>query len=334
MSKSAFRIGLGVLVALRHICCLSRLPPPSLILDGGRSMVISKDTFRVTQVSDIFAAEYGGNKVICKRLRIRNQAGRRNTIAEGTRSIHEGLLWFYCQGPGVLPFLGYYIREETPHNTALYLISSYQESGNIVEYLKTHEGNALWIELIKDVVEGLVSLHKKGIIHGDIRGCNIFVNADGHALIGEFGCARLSADGPISTSRHTGLLGGLIGAIPYQPPEHLYALRNDKFIFPSASADIYSLACLIYEMYTGLSPYYEISPRRQESIRACHIMEAVVNGPSRLPLKPQGVGPAGPGTVGLTSEIWALMEECWDRNLQNRPSASVLAEHPMFANIF
>ncbi|KAF6741450.1 kinase-like domain-containing protein, partial [Ephemerocybe angulata] len=246
----------------------------------------------------------------------------------------EGLLWFHSQGPGVLPFLGYYIREEGAHNSAFYLISPCQESGTLIEYLKgRHKGNARRI-LTLDVVEGLVSLHKKGIIHGDIRGCNIFINDAGHALIGEFGCARLSSDGPIFVSRHNGPLGDPVGAIAYQPREHLHALRNDGPIVPSASADIYSFACLIYEVYTGLPPFYDISPHHQSWVRDCHIIEEVASDLSRLPLKPRGAGLALAGCPkGFTSEVWGLMEECWDRNIHNRPSASAIVGRPLFADV-
>ncbi|KAF5340747.1 hypothetical protein D9611_007394 [Ephemerocybe angulata] len=327
---SAFRVGLAVLVALRRISCSQRVPPSALIL--GSPIVISATTCDVSQDSDVFPGEYEGNKVICKRLRVRTPVGERNTIAEDTWAIHEGLLWFYCQGPGVLSFLGYYIHEEAPSGTALYLVSPYQESGTLLEHLKVYKGNSRRISLIRDVVKGLDSLHEKGIIHGDIRGCNIFINEAGHALIGGFGCACLSSDRPISVSRYPGPPGSFIGSIPYQPPEHLDALRNDKFVFPSASADIYSLACLMYEMYTGLSPFHEISPRRLPSIRACHIMEAIATDRSRIPLKPDEQDLAYHEN-GLTSEIWALMEESWDRDAQRRPSARAIGGHPLFTDI-
>lgn len=304
-----------------------RIPPSALAHLLAGPIVISKNTSRVTQDSDVFPGEYEGNKVICKRLRVRTPAGQRNTTAEVTWAINEGLLWSYCQGQGVLPFLGFYIREEAPFGMALYLVSPH-EAGTILEHLRLYKGNSRisLVSLMKDVVEGLVSLHEKGVIHGDIRGCSIFMNDAGHAMIGEFGCARLSSDGPISPSRHN------VGAIPYRPPEHLDALLNDKLVIPSASADIYSLACLIYEMYTGLSPFHEISPRRLPSIRACHIMEAITTDKSRIPLKPKE-GDLAYHENGLTNEIWALMEESWDRNSQNRPSASAIRGRPLFTDV-
>jgi len=99
------------------------------------------------------------------------------------------------------------------------------------------------IRTLYQVAHGLEAGHRIGLIHRDIKPSNILFNADGEAAIGDFGISKavLSTD---QTGGHT--FNQFSGTPFYVPPELWQA--ND---FPTPAADIYSLACVFYEMITG-----------------------------------------------------------------------------------
>jgi len=99
------------------------------------------------------------------------------------------------------------------------------------------------IRTLYQVAHGLDAGHRIGLIHRDIKPSNILFNAAGEAAIGDFGISKavLSTD---QTGGHT--FNQFSGTPFYVPPELWQA--ND---FPTPAADIYSLACVFYEMITG-----------------------------------------------------------------------------------
>jgi len=54
--------------------------------------------------------------------------------------------------------------------------------------------------ILKQVVEGLATFHKAGLIHRDIKGQNILMDQNGRVVIGDFGMADKMKYGNISTA--------------------------------------------------------------------------------------------------------------------------------------
>jgi len=101
------------------------------------------------------------------------------------------------------------------------------------------------LRLIRDVAAGLVYAHEHGIVHRDIKPENILLS--GHeALIADFGIARAVADGSQSRLTQTGMA---IGTASYMSPEQALGKEID------GRSDLYSLACLLYEMLAGNPPF-------------------------------------------------------------------------------
>ncbi|MBX9573266.1 MAG: serine/threonine-protein kinase [Candidatus Obscuribacterales bacterium] len=107
--------------------------------------------------------------------------------------------------------------------------------------------------LFLQLAEGLQAAHKVGLIHRDLKPSNIIVNMDADAIqvrILDFGIAKLLDDvgGSSNTSKLTST-GELIGSPPYMSPEQWSESKID------ARLDIYSLACVMYEVLTGKPPF-------------------------------------------------------------------------------
>jgi serine/threonine-protein kinase len=102
------------------------------------------------------------------------------------------------------------------------------------------------VHVAREVAEALHYAHGQGVVHRDVRPENIFLE-QGHALVGDFGIARLlEAVGGESLST-SGLVIGLPG---YMSPEQATGSRE-----LDGRTDIYSLGCVLYEMLAGQPPF-------------------------------------------------------------------------------
>ena len=100
------------------------------------------------------------------------------------------------------------------------------------------------VRIIEQVARALHAAHKVGLIHRDIKPSNILLDADDFAYLIDFGIARALDETRMTKS------GNTIGTFQYIAPERL-----DDRAEEDARADIYSLACVLYESLTGHPPF-------------------------------------------------------------------------------
>lgn len=74
------------------------------------------------------------------------------------------------------------------------LMFSPLRSGSLTKYMRLREHRGLSPDFLKmaiyDLVMGLKAIHSKGIVHRDIKPCNILVGNDGHMSFTDFGSSR------------------------------------------------------------------------------------------------------------------------------------------------
>jgi diguanylate cyclase (GGDEF)-like protein len=105
--------------------------------------------------------------------------------------------------------------------------------------------------IIREVGDALDCAHAHGIVHRDIKPDNILFAA-GHACVADFGIARaIDRAGDERLTR----TGSAIGTPEYMSPEQA---RGQPII--DARSDVYSLACMLYEMLAGVPPYVGRTP--------------------------------------------------------------------------
>jgi serine/threonine kinase PknH len=101
--------------------------------------------------------------------------------------------------------------------------------------------------IIEQVALALHAAHKVGLLHRDVKPSNILLDENDFAYLIDFGIARAADDTRLTKS------GNTIGTFAYIAPERLGTGQED------ARADIYSLACVLYECLTGHPPFAEDS---------------------------------------------------------------------------
>ncbi|MBW2734865.1 MAG: serine/threonine protein kinase, partial [Deltaproteobacteria bacterium] len=104
-------------------------------------------------------------------------------------------------------------------------------------------------KLVMPVLDALSYAHSKGIVHRDVKPSNIIITeVDGRDFpkVMDFGIAKVLAEGPSNTAP-----GAMLGTLLFMSPEQCKALKT-----VDSRADIYSLGVTLYQMTTGMVPFY------------------------------------------------------------------------------
>ena len=142
--------------------------------------------------------------------------------------------------PHVVPIHGY-----GEIDGQLYVDMRLVEGRDLGKYL-TENGGRLSPEravaVIDQVATALDTAHHVGLIHRDVKPSNILIGERDFVYLIDFGLARTASDVALTKTGHT------MGTMAYMAPERFRGNTDQR-------ADVYSLACVLYECLTGRRPY-------------------------------------------------------------------------------
>ncbi|MBL7164678.1 MAG: serine/threonine protein kinase [Anaerolineales bacterium] len=101
---------------------------------------------------------------------------------------------------------------------------------------------ALALRITRQIASALNYAHEQGSVHRDIKPGNIIFDRAGNAYLNDLGFAKMFTEAQ-STSLTAS--GGIVGTPAYIAPE----IWQGREVYPVT--DLYSLACVFYEMVTG-----------------------------------------------------------------------------------
>ena len=136
--------------------------------------------------------------------------------------------------------------------------------GELFEVLETDGSlNEQTVQKIAvQLVAALNYIHSKRIIHRDMKPQNILFGANGTVKLCDFGFAR-------SMSMNTQLLRSIKGTPLYMSPE---LVQENPY---NGSADLWSLGCILFELYTGKPPFF--------TTKIWTLINMIVNDPVKYP---------------------------------------------------
>ncbi|KAG2139852.1 uncharacterized protein EDB93DRAFT_1090003 [Suillus bovinus] len=134
-----------------------------------------------------------------------------------------------------------------------FIVSELYERGSLVEWLLTaarddyatpHEVDQF--RFISQIAGGMEYLHAQGMVHGDLKCANVFVNTEGNCAIADFGQSELKDDAYRLSGRQRPN-----GTPRWKAPEVL-----DGAASPTMQADVYAFAiCCVEILNMGSIPY-------------------------------------------------------------------------------
>ncbi|KAF1323200.1 Tkl protein kinase, partial [Globisporangium splendens] len=178
----------------------------------------------------VYYAKMNGADVVVKQILAEDDGAR-------AQFLKEVKVWSRLRHPHVLPFLG------ACHIGRLFFVCENAKNGMLPQFLRLNDTNrqSTWKKLY-EVALGLQYLHDQDIIHGDLKGNNLLVGADGNAKLADFGLSIIVASS--STLKPVE-----VGAPRWRSPE---VLRGESI---SMASDIYSFGMCIVEAVTGEYPW-------------------------------------------------------------------------------
>jgi tetratricopeptide (TPR) repeat protein len=130
----------------------------------------------------------------------------------------------------------------------LYYVMPYIEGGTLRDRLAREKQLPLddALQIAREVADALSYAHGHGVVHRDIKPENIML-AGGHARVADFGIARaISAAGGQRLTQ----TGVAVGTPVYMSPEQAAGVQD-----LDGRSDLYSLACVLFEMLAGSPPF-------------------------------------------------------------------------------
>lgn len=148
--------------------------------------------------------------------------------------IQEFSLLASLRHPNIISVLDYGMAGEKPFFT-MELVDQPQNFLEVVQ----HKTQAEQIDFIVGILQALRYLHRRGVLHRDLKPDNVVVLDDNQVKVLDFGVSVKSQ-----------LAKGGVGTMAYMSPESL----KDNLTVPQS--DLYAVGVMAYEMITGKRPFH------------------------------------------------------------------------------
>ena len=225
---------------------------------------IRQATFRIIRGELIGKGTYGrvylgmnattGELLAVKQVEVNQKSARqdKDRIKEMVAALDQEIdTMQHLEHPNIVQYLG---CERKEFSISIYL--EYISGGSVGSCLRKHGKfeESVVKSLTRQTLSGLAYLHVEGILHRDLKADNILLDRDGTCKISDFGISKKS-----DNIYGNDVTNSMQGSVFWMAPE---VVRSQGHGY-SAKVDIWSLGCVVLEMYAGRRPW-----SREEAIGA------------------------------------------------------------------
>jgi mitogen-activated protein kinase kinase kinase len=151
--------------------------------------------------------------------------------------------------------------------TSISIFLEYISGGSVGSCLRKHGKfeEEIVSSLTRQTLAGLAYLHREGILHRDLKADNILLDVDGTCKISDFGISKKTDNiyGNDATNN-------MQGSVFWMAPE---VIRSQGHGY-SAKVDIWSLGCVVLEMFAGRRPW-----SKEEAVGAIYKLGSLNEAP-------------------------------------------------------
>ncbi|KAG0289388.1 hypothetical protein BGZ96_007059 [Linnemannia gamsii] len=266
--------------------------------------------------------------------------GIKVAIKEASLNVITKEVEIYSRMKGCEGVVQYYGVTYPPGLDKLCIVTKYAEFGSLSWYLKVEYHKADWshkLLMATQISSAIARLHQEGIYHRDLHSGNILVDAEGNAMLTDFGASTVmdervarSIDDfgletyttPEGESKYTSRrmpTAEELAANPIcprnkpSPPDEepkdlligvMAYIAPERFRDPrafDARCDIYSLGVLLWELSSGHGAFARVA-------QDVPLAVSILNGKREQPVE------------GTPQGYQELYERCWDTNPAKRPT--------------
>ncbi|KAI0092226.1 hypothetical protein BDY19DRAFT_587910 [Irpex rosettiformis] len=185
-----------------------------------------------------------------------------------------------------------------------FFVSRYYERGSLVKWVKGLN-QKVWdtvlddvgqgvLRMVHEIVRGMVYLHEKGVLHGDLKCANILIDDYGHCIISDFGQSEMKSEA-YRISGHP----FPHGTLRWQAPELMSGASN-----LTQDGDVYAFAICCVELLTkGGVPWFMAN---DDTVR-----HFVLDQDKR---------PELPLLRNWSTPLLKILTACWDKLPETRPT--------------
>lgn len=158
------------------------------------------------------------------------------------------------------------------------------------------------IELLIHLCDVISYLHSQKVIHRDIKPNNILIeDGTNQVYLIDFGVSKICKHTHTFTEND-------MGTTRYMPPENYQfdiETKDEKFIQITRKFDVWSLGCLIFQVLTMETPWYNIKTEEAVGAKLMNLAEFPI-----------------PDAVKKNMQIYNLIKSCTNNDPSLRPEAS------------
>ena len=205
----------------------------------------------------------------------------------------------HLEHPNIVQYLG---CERKEYSISIFL--EYIPGGSIGSCLRKHGkfDESLVSSMTRQTLSGLAYLHTEGVLHRDLKADNILLDTDGTCKISDFGISKKT-----DNIYGNDVTNSMQGSVFWMAPE---VIRSQGQGY-SAKVDIWSLGCVVLEMFAGRRPW-----SKEEAVGAIYKLGSL----NQAPPIPDDVPPVAIG----------FMSNCFTIDPRERPTAEILLKQDPF----
>ncbi|KAF8314692.1 kinase-like protein [Clavulina sp. PMI_390] len=233
-----------------------------------------------------------------KKVVVRKRLPSREPLRDVIRLVHrEAITHSLLNHPNILKLLGIHNERRGPPLTVLPFI----EQGSLQQLLV---GPLIGTEALQRILlgtsEAFAYLHSQHppIVHGDVHPGNVLIGPAFHLYMCDFGASRIRHD----RTRTLTIIREL-GKCPFMAPE----LLMESPFRTTPESDIFGLAMIFLNTWSGQAPFHEATNREAESYIRKGLRPNLPNHRVTLALEP-------------TKQLWQLLNQIWPQDRSSRPS--------------
>lgn len=276
------------------------LPPGQSSFQIGRGQLIGKGSYgRVYLGINLTTGDF----LAVKQVEVNQKAAGqdKDKMKEMVKALDQEIdTMQHLNHRNIVEYLG---CERKEYSISIFL--EYISGGSVGSCLRKHgkfeEDLVRW--LTWQTLEGLAYLHDKGVLHRDLKADNILLDVDGTCKISDFGISKKT-----DNIYGNDVTNSMQGSVFWMAPE---VIRSQGQGY-SAKVDIWSLGCVVLEMFAGRRPW-----SKEEAIGAIYKLGSL----NQAPPIPDEV------SSNISAAALGFMLDCFTIDPSERPTAETLTQH-------